>query len=426
MPLLQLLLLLGAAQAAHHHSRQLRAFKLPHLKLPVMPGLVSSSSSSSNTTSTGAGASLEPSSAIASGFALNGGKAAAHAKASVRPHAGAAATANATAVANHASRAVAKSTSTTSNRAGAGSALARSDATAVADSSSAALADSATVAVGLGGSSTLGDTSTRSAATDSSHSVVAGTTVSSAVRDGSSTHVVSDAAGAASQHSNAVTRADSIAVAYDQSRAAGNATSRAHAGSHGMLALSHSLMESFAVFKASNTLAGSLADARATKWGLAASRDKAVGIGVVAANATTNTTSAVSATKLGLGVIDSVIRSITAQGRLACADALNKAVTELASTGPLLDTSIVILHVGSRAPQQCLQHFKDLAAKAAASAQPAPPAGAGGLAGAPAGGVQPPGFEQLVDEVLQGAQPGMSQAAGAVDLSIGQVASRQG
>jgi hypothetical protein len=121
-------------------------------------------------------------------------------------------------------------------------------------------------------------------------------------------------------------------------------------------------MESFSLF-GSRTAANSLVTARGSTGGVAASRDKAVGIGLWSSQAATNTSTEVVSTKLGLAVVTSVVRSITAQGRLACAHAIRRAAAELA-TGPQLNINDVTLHLGGKVPQKCLTSYKDLAVTA--------------------------------------------------------------
>lgn len=306
--------------------------------------------------------------AVAVGFAVNGAKASAHAVAHAKqPVAGGmvAALADATATANHASKAVAVAKSGASNRVVPqhGTTVAATSAEALADHLSTATADSGSLAMGLGGASTSATTATRSAATDGSRSDVAGTAVSSAVGHGSTAHVVSDATGSAEKHSMARTNADSITVAIDGNKATGSAVSSVSAEKRGA-AVSHSLMESFSLFN-STTDANSLATARGSHMGLAASRDKAVGIGLWSGTAATNTTTQVVSAKLGLAVITSVVRSITAQGRFACADAVRRAGADLL-TGPQLNINDVTLHLENKVPQQCLTSYKDLAVKSLA------------------------------------------------------------
>lgn len=300
--------------------------------------------------------------AVAVGFAANGAKVSTHAAAHVQQPAASgglsASLANATAVANHASHALAIAKSGSGNMVKQGYVIADTTAEAVADHASTATADSGSRSMGLGGITTSAGTTTRAAATDGSRSIVAGTAVSSAVKPGSTAHVISDSTGAAAQHSISNTRADSITVAVDGSSATGSATSTASSQQHGA-AVSQSLMESFSVFNHSATDANSLATAHGSKGGVGWSRDKAVGIGLWSSQAATNTSSHVVSSKLGLAIVTSVVRSITAQGRLACADAIRRAAAEAAS-GPSFNINDVTLHLGGKAPQQCLKSYKDL------------------------------------------------------------------
>ena len=303
--------------------------------------------------------------AISAGFAANGGKARAKAVAHVQqPPSGGlvSALAQATATANHASQAFAVSKSGASNMIKQGATVADTTAEALADHGSTAAADSGSRAMGLGGTATSAGTTTRSAATHGSRSIVISTAVSSAVGHDSTAHVISDSTGSAEDHSVTRTAADSITTAHDGSAATGTAKSTASSQQHGA-AVSHSLMESFSLFNGSRTDAHSLATARGSKGGAAVSRDKAVGIGLWSAQAATNTSTEVVSTKLGLAVVTSVVRSITVQGRLACADAIRRAAAELA-TGPQLNINDVTLHLGGKVPQKCLTSYKDLAVTA--------------------------------------------------------------
>lgn len=346
---------LHKALAAVQHVRQ-------HNQQPLQGGDARTTTSSSSSSAAQGG--LE-SRAVAVGFAANGGKTAARAVAHAHlPVTGGlvAALANATAVANHASRTVAHSSSVASNRATHGSTVAETTAEALSDHGSAATADSASRSLGLGGSSTSAGTTTRSAATGGSRSDVAATAVSSAAGHGSLAHVTSNATGAAKQHSTASTRADSITVAVDGSTATGTANSTAGAQQHGT-GFSQSLMESFSLFNGSHTDANSLATVHGSKRGTGWSRDKAVGIGLWSSKAATNTTTQVVSSKLGLAVVTSVVRSVAAQGRFACADAIRKTAAE-AITGPQINFNDVTLHLGHKVPQKCLTSYKDLTEKA--------------------------------------------------------------
>jgi len=350
------------------------------------------------------GSSLE-SRAVSVGFAANGGKTFARAVAhALQPATGGqvAAVANATAVANHASRTVAHSKSDASNMVQQGVAVAESTAEALSDHGSTAKADAASRSMGLGGDATSAGATIRSAATHGSRSDVAGTAVSSAGGHGSTAHVTANATGAAKQHGTTSTRADSITVAVDGSSATGSATSTASSEKRGT-ALSQSLMESFSVFNHSQTDANSVAAAHGSKGGISWSRDKAVGIGLWSSKAGTNTTTQVVSTKLGLAIVTSVVRSITAQGRLACADAIRRAAAELA-TGPQFNINDVTLHLGGKAPQKCLMSYKDLAVEALLKVQPAPPE-------------QPldvQRFEQIRADIRAGMAPGIKAAEGKV------------
>lgn len=374
-----------------------------------------SSSPAGNSSGTAAPGGLE-SRAISVGFAANGGKASARAAAHVQQLASSGglvvALANATAVANHASHTLAVSKSGAGNMAHVGTTVADTTAEAYADHLSSATADSGSRSMGRGGDSTSAGTTTRSVATDGSSSVVAGTAVSSAGGQGGTAHVISDSTGAAQQHGHTRTRADSITVGVDSSAATGTAKSTASSQQHGR-AVSHSLMESFSLF-GSKTDANSLATARGSSAGLAASRDKAVGIGLWSAQAATNTSTEVVSAKLGLAVVTSVVRSITAQGRLACADAIRRAAAEL-STGPQLNINDVTLHLGSKAvPQQCLTSYKDLAVTALrrikAEQQAADPLTEAGS--------QAQDFERLRGSVLAGMGPGLQAAVGKVQDAL--------
>lgn len=384
--------------------------KLPLLKLPPPLGLSPPAGNSSGTAAPG----LE-SRAISVGFAANGGKASARAAAHVQQPASSgglvAALANATAVANHASHTLAVSKSGAGNMAHVGTTVADTTAEAYADHLSSATADSGSRSMGRGGDSTSAGTTTRSVATDGSSSVVAGTAVSSAGGQGGTAHVISESTGTAQQHGHTRTRADSITVGVDSSAATGTAKSTASSQQHGR-AVSHSLMESFSLF-GSKTDANSLATARGSSAGLAASRDKAVGIGLWSAQAATNTSTEVVSAKLGLAVVTSVVRSITAQGRLACADAIRRAAAEL-STGPQLNINDVTLHLGGKVPQQCLTSYKDLAVTALrrikAEQQAADPVTEAGS--------QAQDFERLRGSVLAGMGPGLQAAAGKVQDAL--------
>jgi hypothetical protein len=303
----------------------------------------------------------QESSATAMGFAFNGGKAAAQATANAQDAGGSAAQASAIAIADHAAASLAQASSDASNAAHQGASAAVTKSTAIGDKSSLVIAKGGSVSTGLGGHLSLADTVSNSAGTGGSVAYVGGTAVASA-GPGSSANTTSQAIAAAVKGSVAATRADSISLGQLQgSNAQGTASANAQASNKG-LAASQSLMESFGIV-AGTTSATSSADATAN-GGASLVRDKAVGIGLNGAAGEATTGSSGAAGFLGLTVIDSVARAITAGAQKACAEAVTKTYADL-STGPQISLDTFILTLQQRADKACVTSFKDQAAKQA-------------------------------------------------------------
>jgi hypothetical protein len=301
----------------------------------------------------------QESSATAMGFAFNGGKASAHATANAQDAGSSAALANAIAVADHTAASLAQAASDASNPAQQGMSAAITQSTAISDKSAVVISTGGSLSVGLGGDFSVADTVSKSAGTQGSVAYVGGTAVSSA-GPGSSASTTSHATAAADKGSVAATRADSISLGQLQgSNAQGSATASSQASNKG-IAASQSLMESFSIV-AGKISAKSTADATANS-GASFVRDKAVGIGLIGAAGEANTGSSGTAGFLGLTVIDSVARAITAGQQKACAEAVTKTYAEL-STGPQITLDTFILTLQQRADGACVTSFKDQAAQ---------------------------------------------------------------
>lgn len=339
-------------------TAQLMAEAVVSAKLAAAADVLSKSSASQNSMSP------QASSATALGFAFNGGKAAAHASASAQDAGGSAAQASAIAIADHTAASLAQAASDASNPAHQGASAAVTKSTAIADKSALVIAKGGSTSAGLGGHLSQADTVSSSAGTGGSVAYVGGTAVASA-GPGSSANTTSQATAAAEKGSVAATRADSISLGQLQgSNAQGTASANAQASNKGVAA-SQSLMESFGIV-AGTTDATSVADATA-KSGASFVRDKAVGIGLNGAAAEAHTGSTGSAGYLGLTVIDSVARAITAGQQKACAEAVTKTYSDL-STGPQISLDTFILTLQQRADNACVTSFKDQAAAHAGKA----------------------------------------------------------
>jgi hypothetical protein len=339
----------------------------------------------------------QESSATAMGFAFNGGKASAHATANAQDAGSSAALANAIAVADHTAASLAQAASDASNAAQHGMSAAITQSTAIGDKSAVVISRGGSLSVGLGGDLSVADTVSNSAGTQGSVASVGGTAVSSA-GVGSSANTTSHATAAADKGSVAATRADSISLGQLQgSNAQGSATASSQASNKG-IAAAQSLMESFGIV-AGNTSATSTADATAF-GGASFVRDKAVGIGLNGATGAANTGSSGTAGFLGLTVIDSVARAITAGNQKACAEAVTKTYSDL-STGPQISLDTFILTLQQRADNACVISFKDQAAQQAAK-----------VAGQQA---QLPTFGGIKDAVSAQTQGVLKAAGGAVE-----------
>lgn len=347
------------------------------------------------------------SSAKASGLALNGGKASAHASAMAKPGSAMQAVSEADALANRAAVSKAKASAQANSKGHDGTGLAKASATALADQNSLAIAKGGANSIGLAGHLSQAVITSRSAATDNSVSLVGGTAVAISGPN-SDAATTSSATGAAANKAVAKTRADSISIGFVDSGAVGSATSNAQATNHG-LAASQSLMESFAVGGTGST-ASSVANATAAGAGVSMVRDKAATLGFAGSNVSSITSSQGTSAVLGFSVIESVARAITANSQKVCADAVTKAYSDLA-TGAQVSLDTFLLALKQRADQQCVSSFKDLAAKAAGQklamgvSSSSKPAAAHGL----------PSFEGIKAELAAGTQGVLDAAAKAVD-----------
>jgi hypothetical protein len=299
------------------------------------------------------------SSATAMGFAFNGGKASAHATANAQDAGSSAALANAIAIADHTAASLSQAASDASNPAQQGMSAAITQSTAIGDKSAVVISRGGSLSVGLGGDLSVAETVSNSAGTQGSVAYVGGTAVSSA-GPGSTANTTSHATAAADKGSVAATRADSISLGQLRgSNAQGSATANTQASNKG-IAASQSLMESFGIV-AGKTSATSTADATAS-GGASFVRDKAVGIGLNGATGEANTGSSGTAGFLGLTVIDSVARAITAGQQKACAEAVTRTYADL-STGPQISLDTFILTLQQRTDKACVTSFKDQAAQ---------------------------------------------------------------
>ncbi|KAF6263164.1 hypothetical protein COO60DRAFT_1458256 [Scenedesmus sp. NREL 46B-D3] len=338
----------------------------------------------------------QKSSASAKGFAFNGGKASAHATATAQDAGISAALASAVAVADHTAASLARAASEASNPAQQGMSAALTMSTAVGDKSALVISRGGSLAVGLGGDLSMSETVSNSAGSQGSVAYVGGTAVSSA-GPGSSASTTSQAKAAADKGSVAATRADSISLGQLQgSDAQGSATASSQASDKGVAA-SQSLMESFGIVAGSSG-ATSAADA-AANGGASFVRDKAVGIGLNGAAGQAHTSSSGTAGFLGLTVVDSVVRAITAGNLSACGEAVTKTYADL-STGPQISLDTFILTLQQRAGKACATSFNDQAARQAGKVTEQQ--------------ASLPTFEGITEVVMQQTEGVLSAASGAV------------